>query len=132
MDGQSVPASAGWQLNSVELAVVNATLDYSATRPQQQTGSIAKARLKPDYYGIIFILKVERVTRLSSKKFWPGHICGGAYGIASCLLSCQSLYPTPYSKPLSMNVSATLIATPYSMNLMSIAIERHACDLLCL
>ena len=63
VDGQSVPASAGWQLNSVDLAIVNATTDYSETKPQQHRNPITKARFKPDYYGIIFVLSVERVTR---------------------------------------------------------------------
>lgn len=63
VDGQSVPASAGWQLNSVDLVIVNATTDYSESRPQQRSTSIARARVKPDYYGIVFILSVERVTR---------------------------------------------------------------------
>ena len=64
MDGQQVPASAGWQLNTVDLAIVNATTDYSDIRPRQRAmSSIAKARSNPDYYGIIFILRVERVTR---------------------------------------------------------------------
>lgn len=63
MDGQSVPASAGWQLNFVDLAIVNATTDYSERKPDQRSASIARARVKPDAYGIIFILGVERVTR---------------------------------------------------------------------
>ena len=64
MDGQSVPASAGWQLSSVDLAIVNATTDYSEVRPGQRAmSSIAKARTAPDFHGVIFILRIERVTR---------------------------------------------------------------------
>lgn len=64
VNGQYVPPSAGWQLNSVDIAPINVTTDYSDIRPHlRRMSSVAKAQEDPEYYGIIFILRVERVTR---------------------------------------------------------------------
>ena len=63
MDGQFVPPSAGWQLKSVDISAINLTTDYSDSRPHLRKQPAGEARRDPEYYGLIFILRVERVTR---------------------------------------------------------------------
>ena len=61
----SIAACSGWQLNGVALAMVNISTDFSIDRPSLRgTADAISRNSSAEFYGMIFILQVERVTRL--------------------------------------------------------------------
>ena len=62
---KTIAASSGRQLNGVDLAMVNITTDFSIDRPSLRgTADALSGNTSTGFYGMIFILQVQRVTRL--------------------------------------------------------------------
>ena len=60
MDGRGFPASSGWQLNGVDLVMANFTERDTHDPP---TSSAALAVGVPDFFGAVFMVYTQRVTR---------------------------------------------------------------------
>ena len=59
MDGQGFPASSGWQLNSVNLVMANFTERDTHNPPSSASLAVGV----PDFYGAVFLVYTQRVTR---------------------------------------------------------------------
>ena len=63
---KNLPQHSGWEIEGTHVAAVNLTTTSLHNVPGDELLSgdfIGQARTNPDYYGILFVLNITRVTR---------------------------------------------------------------------